>query len=61
MVFLCKDPVKRKELEEAYVQFLIAHEEARLAFARGEWDVEFPAGTYLMKERYNVRCAQAPP
>ena len=60
-VILCKDPVRRKELEEEYVQFLIAHEEARLAFARGERDVEFPEGTYLMKERYNVRCAQAPP
>ena len=36
------------------------HEAARVAFYAGDRDVEFPAGTYAMRVRYNVNCAPEP-
>jgi hypothetical protein len=37
-------------------KFFAEHEEARQRFVDGQRDVEFPAGTYLMRVRFGVRC-----
>jgi REP element-mobilizing transposase RayT len=37
-------------------RFLAEHRDARSRFEKGERDVAFPAGTYLMRARYGVSC-----
>ena len=37
-------------------QFVADHRQARLRFEAGGLDVTFPAGTYLMRLRFNVAC-----
>lgn len=41
-------------------EFLLAYYEALGRFVRGERTVEFPAGTWLMKVRFAVRCCPLP-
>jgi REP element-mobilizing transposase RayT len=51
---------KRIEAAQRSLAFKQAYREAYEAWARGDRNVEFPFGTYLMKRRYDVRCAPAP-
>ena len=44
---------------EQLLDFRAKYEKARAAYLRGERDVEFPAGTYLMRIQLGVRCAAA--
>ena len=48
----------RKKLMARMRSFLEEYKEALKRFCSGERDVEFPAGTWLMRVRYNVRCAE---
>lgn len=48
----------RAEVEEL-ILFRTKYETARAAYLRGEREVEFPAGTYLMRVQLGVRCAAA--
>ena len=41
--------------------FVAAHADCRVQWLAGNRDVLWPAGTYQMRVRHNVRCAQAPP
>ncbi|MEM7166039.1 MAG: hypothetical protein AAF581_11265, partial [Planctomycetota bacterium] len=41
--------------------FRIEHREARIAFERGEYEVEFPFATYWHVLRYGVNCSTAGP
>ena len=40
--------------------FLEQYYAALRRFLRGEWQTEFPAGTWLMKIRFGVRCRPLP-
>jgi hypothetical protein len=40
--------------------FLGTYYDALRRFVLGEWTVEFPAGTWLMKARFGVRCCPLP-
>ena len=42
-------------------RFRSAYEAAWDAFRAGERDVEFPCGTWLMRGRFDMRCASSPP
>ena len=44
----------RIEALQRNAQFLADYKEARLAFEKGNHDVRFPIGTYLMVQRYGV-------
>ncbi len=51
----------RMEVLQRCAKFRSAYEAARDAYKSGERDVEFPCGTWLMRLRFNVRCASSPP
>ena len=51
----------RREAERLNREFVREYRAARDAWLAGDRDVEFPAGTYLMRVRFNVSCAPAPP
>ena len=52
-----RDKWKRIEALGRLVSFLKRHREALLRFYRGERNVVFPHGTYLMRVRFAVACA----
>ncbi len=54
-----KDKWKRIEALGRLVSFLESHREALVRFYRGERDVVFPHGTYLMRVRFGVACASS--
>ena len=54
-----RDKWKRIELLGTVKQFLSAYREALARFLAGERKVVFPAGTYLMRVRFGVRCEPA--
>ncbi len=54
-----KDKWKRIEALGRLVGFLESHRDALLRFWRGERDVLFPYGTYLMRVRFGVACASS--
>lgn len=54
-----KDKWKRIEALGRLVSFLESHREALLRFCRGERNVVFPRGTYLMRVRFGVACASS--
>jgi REP element-mobilizing transposase RayT len=54
-----RDKWKRMEALGRLMSFLESHREALLRFCRGERDVVFPRGTYLMRVRFGVACASA--
>lgn len=56
----CRSKWARIEALGCLKQFRADHEAARLAFKAGDRNVEFPAGTYLMKVRHNVRVRPPP-
>ena len=51
------DKWKRLESIGQLVSFLERHRDALLRYCRGERNVTFPRGTYLMRVRYGVACA----
>jgi len=53
-----RDKWRRIELLQRLKSFWREHKEARAAFIAGQRDVVFPAGTYLMRIQYDVRCAE---
>lgn len=55
----CRDRWRRMEVLGALERFLENYREALGRFVRGERDVVFPAGTYLMRVRFKVNCAAA--
>jgi REP element-mobilizing transposase RayT len=54
-----KDKWKRIETLGRLVSFLESHREALVCFCRGERNVLFPHGTYLMRVRFGVACASS--
>jgi hypothetical protein len=52
--FASRSKWHRIEAARDLTQFWAEHEAARLAFEGGQYDVEFPPGTYLMKQRFHV-------
>ncbi len=50
----------RMERLQADGEFQASYRRARAAFVGGERDVEFPAGTWQMRRRFNVCCACPP-
>ncbi len=54
-----RDKWKRIEALGRLVSFLERHRDALVRFWRGERDVVFPRGTYLMRVRYGVACASS--
>ncbi len=54
-----RDRWKRMEALGRLVSFLERHREAMLRFCRGERNVLFPRGTYLMRVRFGVACASS--
>ena len=56
----CKCPKLRVREIARWKRFVAEYREALGEFVRGARDVLFPAGTYLMKELFGVRCAPAP-
>ena len=40
--------------------FLAAYYQALRRFVSGDWKVEFPVGTWLMKVRFGVSCCPLP-
>ena len=55
----CRDKWKRIEILGTLKGFLEKYREALTRFLKGERDVVFPAGTYLMRVRFKVNCAAA--
>lgn len=53
-----KNKEARIEALERYAEFLVKHKAARLEFEKGNHDVVFPRGTYLMVVRYGVAVEQ---
>jgi putative transposase len=52
----------RIEALQALESFHVEHEVARLEYVNGNYDVEFPPGTYKMRVEFNCNCAgPAPP
>lgn len=51
---------ERQALLEVREAFLEAYRVARRAFLAGDRDVEFPYGTWLMRQRWNVCCEPVP-
>ncbi len=54
----CKDKKRRMELIEEEKEFQKEYEVARIKFQNGDRNVLFPAGTYLLKVKFNVRCSK---
>jgi REP element-mobilizing transposase RayT len=54
-----RDKWKRIEALGRLVSFLECHRDALLRYCRGERDVIFPRGTYLMRVRFGVACASS--
>lgn len=54
-----KDKWKRIEALGRLVTFLESHRDALLRFCRGEQNVLFPHGTYLMRVRFGAACASS--
>jgi REP element-mobilizing transposase RayT len=54
-----KDKWRRIEALGQLVSFLERHRAALLRFCRGERNVVFPQGTYLMRLRFGVACASS--
>ena len=52
-----QDKWKRMEAIGRLASFLERHRSALLRFCRGEQNVVFPRGTYLMRVRFGVACA----
>jgi hypothetical protein len=50
----------RTEAEQRDREFVRAYRVARARWRAGERDVEFPYGTFLMRELFDVRCAGPP-
>ncbi len=55
-----RDKWRRIEMLQERAQFLAEYAAALERFVAGERDVIFPAGTYLMRRRYGVRCHDPP-
>ena len=53
-----RDKWRRIELLQRLSSFCREHRDALVRFLAGEREVEFPAGTYLMRIRFGVRCAE---
>jgi len=56
----CKRPELRMREIARWKRFVADYRGALREFVRGTRDVLFPAGTYLMKELFGVRCATPP-
>ena len=56
----CKCPELRVREIARWKRFVADYREALREFVQGARDVLFPAGTYLMKEMFRVRCASPP-
>jgi len=54
-----RDKWKRIEALGRMVSFLAHHRDALVKYCRGEQDVVFPLGTYLMRVRFGVPCASS--
>jgi len=54
-----RDKWKRIEALGRMVSFLERHRDALVRFCRGEQNVVFPHGTYLMRVRFGVTCASS--
>jgi putative transposase len=55
----CRDWTRRAQACDGWIQFQQQYRAARLAYAAGDHDVEFPDGTYWMRVHLDVRCAAA--
>ena len=55
----CRDKLKRIEALTRITSFLERHRDALVKYCRGEKDVSFPLGTYLMRVRFGVSCASS--
>ena len=53
-----RDKWRRVERLQQNKEFVRKHGLAMKDFADGDHNVLFPAGTYLMRKRFNVRCAE---
>jgi putative transposase len=56
-----RDRERVKEAVARHSRFIAQHARASQRFRGGEHTVEFPFGTWLMRRRFNVRCAAGPP
>jgi REP element-mobilizing transposase RayT len=56
-----KDPEVRIGAIAELTGFRREHRKARLRYEGGDHSVVFPAGTWLMRVRYGVKCQPAPP
>ena len=56
----CRDPELRQQRLQTDREWRIAYTDSFRRWQRGERDVLFPPGTYLMRVRHNVRCAEPP-
>jgi REP element-mobilizing transposase RayT len=52
-----KEPGMRREALARLLGFLRSHRDALLRYCRGERNVTFPHGTYLMRVRFGAACA----
>lgn len=57
--FATKDPRRQLEAVRRLKAFLQAHKAALIAWRQGLRDVDFPAGTYLMRVLHAARCTAA--
>ncbi len=57
----CSIKTLRIALLQWLTRFRQEHRSARIAFEGGEWEVEFPFGTYLHRRRYGVNCSAVGP
>ena len=57
----CKDPETYKSERRALTVWRQKQRECWELWRHGKRDVVFPAGTYLMREVYKVRCGEPPP
>ena len=58
---MASDPAERVRFEEQRAAFVQAYYVALERFRAGEREVVFPRGTWLMRRRFNARCALEPP
>ena len=59
--FACKNSALRMALLAWLTWFRGVHRNARIAFEKGDYDREFPLGTYLHVRRFDVNCSNTGP
>ena len=59
--FAAETVAERIALAKAYLAFVEAYRKALAVFRNEDRCVEFPAGTWLMRVRYNAICQSPPP